>query len=148
MSKSLLSLLPAGLAVDQVVVAHDRVVVAVRARAAFIAVTGIVTRTESTRKKSEVPTPDYSCAGPCSWQADRPILWKIGGALGRGEAVLLEQLAHELESCRFVASALNEHLQDLAFIINSPLQMRRPAADAHGYFVQVLARAGLGPQPP
>ena len=37
LSKSLLSLLPAGLAVDQVVVAHDRVVVAVRARAATAA---------------------------------------------------------------------------------------------------------------
>jgi transposase len=34
LSKSLLSLLPVGLAVDRVIVAHDRVVVAVRARAA------------------------------------------------------------------------------------------------------------------
>lgn len=60
--------------------------------------------------------------------------------------MILEQLAHQFEGGGLVPLALNEHLQDLAFVIDDPPQRHQSAADAHDHFVQVPVPAERRPE--
>src|SRR5688572_24037208 len=78
----------------------------------------------------------------------RPQL--VGHEHGRCKALLLDQLSHELHGCGFVPALLDQDVEHLALLIDSPPEIEPPAAD-HGYhLVQVPLRAwsrAPGPQP-
>ena len=50
--------------------------------------------------------------------------------LFRREALLAEQLAHELDGCAFVPSALNQDFEKLPFVIDRAPQVHMPAGDS------------------
>src|SRR6266498_159147 len=55
----------------------------------------------------------------------------------RREALLAEQLAHELDGCALVPSALNQDLEDLAFMIDRAPQIHMMAGDPDDHFVEM-----------
>ena len=56
--------------------------------------------------------------------------------LGR-EALLLEQLAHQPQRRPSVASALDQHVEDLALVIDGTPQIHSPAGDPHHHLIEV-----------
>src|ERR1700686_1421816 len=71
----------------------------------------------------------------------RPQL--VGRQQFRREAVFPEQLAHEPECRALVAAALNQHIENLALMINGAPQVHPLAADANHHLVEMpsVARA-------
>jgi hypothetical protein len=53
----------------------------------------------------------------------------VGDQQFRREALLLEQLAHQPQRSALVASALNQHIQDLALVVDGAPQIHPPAGD-------------------
>ena len=65
----------------------------------------------------------------------------VGDQQPRREALFAEQLAHEPE-CRLpVATALNQHVEDLTLVVDSPPQVHAPAGDPDNHLVEVPSRA-------
>jgi hypothetical protein len=65
----------------------------------------------------------------------------------RHEALLAEQLAHELDGCALVPSALNQNFEHLAFMIHCAPQVHMFASDPHDHFIEMpsIARSGAAP---
>src|ERR1700720_1805037 len=55
----------------------------------------------------------------------------------RREALLAEQLAHELDGCRPVSPALDQDLEDLAFMIDGSPQIHVLARDPDDHFIEM-----------
>jgi hypothetical protein len=74
----------------------------------------------------------------------------VGDQQFRRETVLPEQLAHQPERRVLVASALNQHIEDLALMIDSAPQVHPLAGYSDDHLVEVpsLARAWAGPPEP
>ena len=72
----------------------------------------------------------------------------VGGDHGRREALLPEQLAHQLAGGVLVPPALHQDVQHLALVVHRPPEMHPLAADVHGHLVEVPTRAGLRPALP
>src|SRR6202162_4725445 len=68
----------------------------------------------------------------------------------RHEALFPEQLAHQPECRTLVAAALNQHVENLALVIDSAPQVHPLAGDANDHLVEVpsVARAWAGPSEP
>src|SRR5437660_11374461 len=64
--------------------------------------------------------------------------------LFRREALLAKQLAHQLDGCALVPSALNQDLEDLALMVDRAPQIHMLAGDLHYHFVEMPAIARLG----
>src|ERR1700746_2262085 len=58
-----------------------------------------------------------------------------------GEALLLEQLAHQPQRRPAVAATLDQHVEDLALVIDGAPEIRPLAGDAHHHLVQMPAIA-------
>ena len=68
----------------------------------------------------------------------------------RREALLAEQLAHELDGCAFIPSALNKDFENLALIIDRAPQVHMLAGDPDDHLVEMPAIARprtAAPQP-
>ena len=65
----------------------------------------------------------------------------VGDQQFRHEALLLEQLAHQPQRRPTVASALDQHVEDLALVIDGAPEIRPLAGDAHHHLVQMPAIA-------
>jgi hypothetical protein len=57
------------------------------------------------------------------------------------EALLLEQLTHQPQRRASVAPTLNQHVEDLALVIDGTLQIHSRAGDPHHHLVEVPAIA-------
>jgi hypothetical protein len=56
----------------------------------------------------------------------------------------LKQLAHQPQRCALVAAALNEHIEDLALVVDGAPQIQPPAGDPSHHFVEVHRLLGRG----
>ena len=65
----------------------------------------------------------------------------VGDQQFRHEALLLEQLAHQPQRRPTVASALDQHVEDLALVIDGAPEIRPLAGDAHHHLVEMPAIA-------
>ena len=77
-------------------------------------------------------------------QAKRPESGGIGGQLIgdrqlRRKALLPEQLAHQPLGCPLVPARLDQDIEDLALLIDSPPQIHAPAGDPHDHLIQMPA---------
>ena len=65
----------------------------------------------------------------------------------RREALLAEQLAHELDGCRPVSTTLNQDLEDLALMIDGTPQTHVLARNPDDHFVEMppIARSRTAP---
>ena len=84
-------------------------------------------------------------AGQAELPDRRPVGTQlVGNQQFRREALLPEQLAHQPERRTFVASPLNQHVEDLALMVNRAPQVHRPASDPDDHLVEMpaVARAG------
>src|SRR5258707_1969197 len=66
----------------------------------------------------------------------------------RREALLAEQLAHELDGRRPVSAALDQDLEDLAFMVDGTPQVHMLAGDPHDHFVEMPSVARSWAAPP
>jgi hypothetical protein len=57
------------------------------------------------------------------------------------EALLLEQLAHQSQRRPTVAPTLNQHVENLAFVVDGTPQIHPLTGDPHHHFVEVPAIA-------
>ena len=86
---------------------------------------------------------------PCSWRAVSPSLGERGAVgpqlVGRDhvgrEALLPEQLAHQLPGRGLVPPALDQDVQHLAFVVHRSPEVHPLAGDAHRHLIEVPARA-------
>jgi hypothetical protein len=71
-------------------------------------------------------------------------------SMDRREALFLKELAHQSECRPLVAPALNQHVENLALVINGTPQIHPLARDANDHLVEVppVARAWAGPPKP
>src|SRR5215469_16754510 len=65
----------------------------------------------------------------------------VGDQQSGREALLLEQLAHQPQRRPTVASALNQHVEDLALVVDGTPQIHPLAGDPHHHLVEVPAIA-------
>src|SRR5436305_15123110 len=65
----------------------------------------------------------------------------IGDQQFGGEALLPEQLAHQPQPCPTVAPTLNQHVEDLAFMVDGSPQIHSLASDPNHHLVEVPAIA-------
>src|SRR5215469_14297723 len=65
----------------------------------------------------------------------------VGDQQPRRKALFAEQLAHEPEGRSLVATALNQHVEDLTLVVDSPPQVHAPAGDPDNHLVEVPSRA-------
>ena len=72
----------------------------------------------------------------------------VGRHSRRREALLSEQVAHELDGRRPVSTTLDQDLQDLAFLVDGTPQIHVLACDADDHFVEMPAIAGSRTAPP
>src|SRR5712671_4996934 len=74
----------------------------------------------------------------------------VGRQQFRHEALFPEQLAHEPECPALVAAALNQHVENLALVIDRAPQVHLPAGDPDHHLVEVppVARAWALPSKP
>src|SRR5205807_4554899 len=63
----------------------------------------------------------------------------VGDQQFRHEASLLEQLAHQPQRRPTIASTLNQHVENLALVIDGAPQIHPLAGDAHHHLVQMPA---------
>src|SRR5260370_24634848 len=68
--------------------------------------------------------------------------------LFRREALLAEQLAHELDGCALIPSALNQDLENLALMIDRAPQIHMLAGDPDDHFVEMPAITWSRTAPP
>jgi class 3 adenylate cyclase len=61
----------------------------------------------------------------------------VGHQFLRRHALLLEQPAQQPQGRVLVATALHEHIEDLAFAVDGPPQVHRPTGDFNEHFVQM-----------
>src|ERR1700730_913173 len=66
----------------------------------------------------------------------------------RREALLAEQLAHQLAGRRPVSTALDQDLEDLALVVDGTPQIHALARDPDDHFVEMPAIARSGTAPP
>ena len=83
-------------------------------------------------------------------QAKSPESGGIGGQLIGDrhlwcKAVLLQQLAHQPLGCPLVPARLDQDIEDLALLIDSPPQIHAPAGDPHDHLIQMPAIARTWP---
>src|SRR3984893_7863091 len=73
----------------------------------------------------------------------------VGRHPRRREALLAEQLAHELDGCRPVSTTLDQNLEDLAFVVDGTPQIHLLARDPDDHFVEMpaIARSRTAPPP-
>ena len=57
-----------------------------------------------------------------------------------GEALFLEQLAHQFHRCGFIAPPLHEQVENLAFVVKRAPQPELPARNHHGHLVEMPTR--------
>src|SRR4030088_595415 len=71
----------------------------------------------------------------------------VGRQQFRHEALFPEQLAHQPECRALVAAALNQHVENLALVIDGAPQVHPLARDANDHLVEVppVARAWAAP---
>jgi hypothetical protein len=71
----------------------------------------------------------------------------VGGQQFRGETQFPQELAHQPERRPPVASALNQHIEDLTLMIDGAPQVHPPAGDPDHHLVEMpsLARSGTAP---
>ena len=75
----------------------------------------------------------------------RSIGAQLVGDLQLGcEALLLEQLAHQPQHCPAVAPTPNQHVEDLALVVDSTPEIDSPTGDPHHHLVKMPAVAGRG----
>jgi hypothetical protein len=73
----------------------------------------------------------------------------VGDQQFRREALFPDQLAHQPERRALVASALNQHIENLTLMIDGAPQVHPLAGDADDHLVQVpIARAWAAPPQP
>jgi HSP20 family protein len=74
----------------------------------------------------------------------------VGDQQFRRETLLPQQLAHQPERRALVAPALNQHIEDLALMIDGAPQVHPLAGDSDDHLVEVppIARARAGPPEP
>ena len=75
----------------------------------------------------------------------------VGHQFLRRHPLCLQQLAHQPQGRGLVASALDEHIEDLALAVDRPPQVHGPTGDLHEHLVQMPAAAWsatTAPQPP
>src|SRR3954447_20364402 len=76
----------------------------------------------------------------------------VGHQQFRREALFPEQLAHQPQRRPLVASTLNQHIENLALVIDSAPQIHLPAGDSHDHLVEMPpigpASAGTTEAPP
>jgi hypothetical protein len=65
----------------------------------------------------------------------------LGDQQFRPEALLLEQLAHQPQRRAAVAAALNQHVENLALVVDGTPQIHPLAGDAHYHLIEVPAIA-------
>src|SRR5215467_6708836 len=65
----------------------------------------------------------------------------VGDQQVGSEALLLEQLAHQSQRRPSVAPTLNQHVEDLAFVVDGTPQIHPLTGDPHHYLVEVPAIA-------
>ena len=65
----------------------------------------------------------------------------VGDKQFGSEALLFEQLAHQPQRRSTVAPALNQHVEDLAFVVDGTPQIHPLAGDPHHHLVEVPAIA-------
>src|ERR1700737_2626275 len=63
----------------------------------------------------------------------------VGRHSRRREALLAEQLAHELDGRRPVSTTLDQDLEDLAFVVDGTPQIHALARDPDDHFVEMPA---------
>ncbi len=65
----------------------------------------------------------------------------------RRKPLLSEKLAHQPQRRPAVAAALDQHVEDLALVIDGPPEVHSLAGDPNNHLVQVpsIARAGTAP---
>jgi len=88
-------------------------------------------------------------------QAELPECRSVGAELVghqqfRREALFPEQLAHQPQRRPLVASTLNQHIENLALVIDSAPQIHLPTGDSHDHLVEMppIGRAWTGPTEP
>ena len=64
------------------------------------------------------------------------------------EALFLEQLAHQPQRCALVAAALNQHVENLAVVVDGAPQIHSPAGDPHHHLVEMPSVARPRPALP
>src|SRR6266481_8904095 len=71
----------------------------------------------------------------------------VGRPSRRREALLAEQLAHELDGRRPVSTTLDQDLEDLALVVNRTPQIHALARDPDDHFVEMptIARSRTAP---
>jgi hypothetical protein len=65
----------------------------------------------------------------------------VGDQQFGGEALLLEQLAHQPQRRPAVASALHQHVEDLALVVDGPPEVHPLASNPNYHLVEVPASA-------
>ena len=65
----------------------------------------------------------------------------VGDQQFRYEALLLEQLTHQPQGRPTIAAALDQHVEDLALVIDGTPQIHSFAGDAHHHLVKMPAIA-------
>src|SRR5476651_1754661 len=60
------------------------------------------------------------------------------------EALLLQQFAHQLDSCGLVASSLHEKVENLSLAVHRSPEPELLAADHHGHLVEMPLRGRAG----
>ena len=77
-----------------------------------------------------LPEPLFMRAGQPQTPERRGVgMQLVGHQQLRDEALLLEQLAHQPQRCSGIAPALNQHVEDLALVIDGPPQVHPFAGD-------------------
>src|SRR6266446_911347 len=66
----------------------------------------------------------------------------------RHKALLLEKLAHQPYRCPAVAPALNQHVEDLALVVDGSPEVHPLPSDPHYHLVQMPSVAWPGTPPP
>ena len=66
----------------------------------------------------------------------------VGDNHRRHETLLLEQLAHQLQRRSFVAPALNQHVEDFAFVVDGAPEIHSLTADPNHHLIEVPLRSG------
>jgi hypothetical protein len=72
----------------------------------------------------------------------------VGYQQFRSEAQFLEQLAHQPQRRAFVALALDQHIEDLAFVVDGAPQVHPPAGDPNHHLVEMPSVARARPALP
>ena len=74
--------------------------------------------------------------GPC-----RAVRAKLVGHQNiGGEALFLEQLAHQFHGCGLVAPSLHKQVENLTFVVNRAPQPKLPARDHYGHLIEMPSR--------